>query len=687
MRVRETSHGFAVELPIAVRPTLYLADRLIPPPRLAPTRTVQLPGPALDSAIREVAMSSLVLPQGSFDSGAMWLSPSIEPGIGGIWREDRLRGLVLPSAVGEGHRFERVMRARVLAAPSTVGLLGDAAVMSAIAWKVLTRAPLDTVVIAGCGATAIELINDSTVCAHGVVENMDLGALGVRLHGEVAAGHPVFDPKCPRWVVGEVAAALSAEDLRCPAEPPIESQLEEDVLRRLLFADCLVDDDTPPTRREVFRALWLLHEGFRFAGPTGVANADPSPDQLLSFITALGYSSHSGGGWIRRMERARHVFAADDSHPAVRDTMYSPSAFRSAFNEVVGLELTEWLGGMWLLLGRYQVMADDGRFPLLTMDDLVEDGIDELTEGRAGRLSNAFVEAFHCEALDDLLQLGHAIRAENPTYGGIGSLPQRDSLAMRNAPFVLMPGDLVVPLGADLIVHHTVTLPRLRVPARLNGRGANNTLGKMFEAYVADLATTASGRHHGLSSVQIDAGVPAQARRPDALIGYVVDYLAVEVGLQTLSRQVALGDTDMIREMCTRYHSKMDQADGLAEHLGALLDQHGLIPAGSYTGIVVVDIPAHQTPALFDELRQQHPDRDPKFLVGIDEFEHLIAMGKSWSIPSLIAGWRNTADDITLGTHLSEQQRWSGCGGLIQPESFAQWVATVPFDSSQPDAA
>jgi hypothetical protein len=391
-------------------------------------------------------------------------------------------------------------------------------------------------------------------------------------------------------------------------------------------------------------------------------------------MTSLVSLQPQTGAWLPRLERWQQVLSIPEDDPALAGIRFRPTAMRAAFRREVGLSIDEWLALCWHISIRYAQLAQVDRTTFLrTPTQLV-------SERFRAPLDPRFERALRSRGVTTLAKLGAAVLKENPHYAGIGTLLTSESLAARNAPFLDVGNDTVVPLGLHAIVERAVTLPRLVIAPSIKGvtgREVNNTIGKGFEAYVRDIALGARGRHQVLSGQEIDAIVPAADSRCDVLIVHQHSCLLVEAGLQTLTTKIPLGDVKEIRKKCESYHDKADQADATRKHLAVLASRHHLLAPTQVMTLVVTDVPVPLTAMLFEELQRQRPDRNPLFLVSIDEFERLIAAGEVFSIPDVVADWQAAGRRVPMLVHLSELQRIApvpGTGPRVDPRVWIDWL-------------
>lgn len=250
---------------------------------------------------------------------------------------------------------------------------------------------------------------------------------------------------------------------------------------------------------------------------------------------------------------------------------------------------------------------------------------------------------------------------------------------MRNAPLLEVAPDMVVPLGVFLLGERGVNLPRLVVgksPGSGGAREVNGLLGKCFEARIRDLAVSSRPRHHVITGAEIDDVVPAGDQRCDAIIASGDHWLLVESGLQTLPTRFGQGHVETIQDKCSAYLEKAQQADNMAVHLRAIARRYSMIPARTYTSIVVSESTVFTVP-LADELSRQNRGRNPLFVVSLAEFEWLVASTDKWSIPNMVRSWQEKRRLVPLLHHMWELGQIAPLSVPGPNHDLAYWVGLM----------
>lgn len=297
-------------------------------------------------------------------------------------------------------------------------------------------------------------------------------------------------------------------------------------------------------------------------------------------------------------------------------------------------------------------------------------------------LSDEFARALRTHLITGVERFAADVRARATNYGGLGSLPQTDSLACRNHPIIELPGGIVVPISLNLIAERSSVLHRWLL--NTNGaRKVNGPIGYMFEAYVDDLVSSRVSRtHRVLSEAEIAAVV--QGSRCDLAVVNGTEWLFIETSIQTIARTVTTGQVGGIDELCRRYHSEADQAEQTAQQAEQLAQAYGLPKPTCTNYIVVVDNSAPHSPALMGRMHELRPGRNPRFVVSADELGALAELAQlGWSMPGAVRRWRSQPLEGPISTVSAELVR------LIRPkverteEDLQRWQSQLPTREPQ----
>ena len=633
-----------------------------------PMTPLLLPLPEHEDPATELAFRSLYLPH-PMSPNMEVAPPGVESGLQRPWQHHLATGLLLPTCVAQLRTLENNTRTKTLLVPSEVDLRFGPDVLSRLAWMVLGRVPASAVAFFAADAAVRSEVLGAGLSPVAVAA-MRFGQPRAQRLGRLAADGEMFlNHDTLRWVVREVAAAVASGTWTGAGLAELGSSMDEQAAASVLFPSLLTG--AAPGYHEVVRALWALHESYTFS-TNAFGTYDDNHEAALSMMTAIVMGQPQWGAWAPRLEYWIRMLQLPDGDPALAGIRLRPSVFRAAFQSAVGLETEEWFALMWFLGMRAMMLVQQGA-PLHREIRWL------LSESLVTPLETRFDLALRARAVTDLQKLGQVILDELPSgsYGGLGSLPTVEGMAMRNAPFLEIDTDVVVPMGVHLLSERAVALPKLVVGPSAGAGGArevNGLIGKCFEAMVRDAADSARPRHRVLTGQDIDAVVPSGDPRCDAIVVYVDEWLLVESGLQTLPRGFGQGDVQTILDKCSTYHAKGDQADATQRHLGVLAQRYGLVPPRYVTNLVVTETTVFTVP-LMDELRRQNRRRNPLFVTSFAEFTWLMAAGSKWSIPGLVRAWQDKEQPVPLLVHLHRTSQLAPVQGPkfdLGPEA---WIA------------
>jgi hypothetical protein len=586
-----------------------------------------------------LAAERLLLPEG-FAGRRMAIIPEEFETLTPLWDEDPELPLLLPSECVRSRRIDRAWQVDLMVTPSSLGVPIERDQIARAAWAVLSRMPVDeaAVSLASLAVLVERFCWESRALVDLVDQMAPPPAIRNRLLASAQAGEPILNPRAVLWVLRELLAASDDERMAAGQVDPGSGAW---VICQAWFPRLRSGD--VPGKSEVLLATWLAHEMFH-----GGARADDGAGGLMSLTTSLAYRFHRPGRWTRELDRWHRVWMTDDDHPAVQDSPISPAELRQRFEEKLGCGISEWFAGAWVACMRWWMGLEPGRvFPM----DPTEVASVPLESGRL-RPSAALRAALESHMVSNLKDLADAVRQERPRgVDGYGHLPQSDSVACRNAPILETPSGSWVPLSIELVADRATVMHRLLLGAR--GRPAT-AVGRMFEAYVADLTDRLTLRHTVITEEELTAAVGASNRRCDGVVGRGTEYLAIEASMQTVSRRIADGEPEAIRAMAARYQDEADQAISTLRDLPETCRMLGLPSPTVSVHLVVTETPVPQSPLFRNVLAELRPDRSPRFVCGVQEFENLVALGEvGWSVPAAVAAWQSGPDDVALDVHLA----------------------------------
>lgn len=653
---------FMVNVPKGREPEMYLADRLDTAPRNEPTAFLALPRPQDPRPERELLLQRMWMPM---DPRTMPHMVDLDvAGLRAVWFDDVDTGLSVPAEVREELILDRLIPHTTIITPTEVGIPVTSAIATSLAWKVLVRViPEGVAFFAGGWATRTEAFGLGRIDGVGerLVDALGLSpALANRCLGEVHSGRPMFDPRCLRWLICEASAGVTSGRWAPPDELPTLSA-DEELFARAFFPS--VQSGCQPSRFEVLRAIWFLHEGFHMR-PARAEDEDVEP---LTLLTTLGYENTLNHPWLEVLDRWDIAWNIDDTNPSMANASPLPSEVRSNFEERAGVTISEWLAGMNMVASHMFMQAIRHGIMLMHVDALERPGQDMHVDPR-------LVQALRQNAIATLAELGAEVLRDNPSYSGVGTTSHADSLPLRNRPIVQI-HDLLVPASISLIARRAVHLPRLLPHVSYGARQRLGTMGLMLEAYALGLLDGLTDRHHVIGPTALKA-YTAGGSHADAVVSIGGDYLLIEVSLQTLSRKVVAGDRNAIVKLCEQYHDELDQAVATAQSLRFIAQGEGWLAPRRSGVLLVVDDALTHSPALLGELSRQRPNRSPLFLCSIRELEELVRLSARWDAPGLVLSWQNGGVYRSLGEHLARAGRWHRPPAA---ERETDWVSLLPL--------
>ncbi|MEX0664748.1 MAG: hypothetical protein WD598_08255 [Acidimicrobiia bacterium] len=633
-----------VALPTYQGPALHICRFPVPAPNDM-VDSIQVPfdesPPWLTGAFARLRM---LLPQGMQAQKFFLLPQDIGAGINPLWIEDPDVPLLIPADEARDRRLRNEWRMKLLCTPSSIGCAYDFSVRQRVAWSVLCRAPVHQLIelLANLSVLVDRYGLDPRLQAH-IVGKMDPPPLiRDRLRAEGGAGHLIYHPRGVLWILREMLAVSDEQRLGF-ATWTADAQDDASLLGRAWF-NCLSADSAPAVD-EILLACWMLHEDFH-----GADQQEPTVDRILGFITALGFRFHTGSPWLAMLERWLTIWSTKDDHPSVADSAAKPSQLRHAFASALHVSIEGWLAGVWLMCIRWWIASEIGS----TTGPALTDPFECDVEGENVQLAEAFRTAFRTNCVATIEDLQGAVRKEiGAQYGGLGTLPQTDSLALRNRPVIELADGRLMPLTIQLTAERAVDLYKFVLPSEFGGvQPLLGFVGKMFEAYTLDLIERVTDRHVVVGADAI-GNILGNTRHCDALIGYGHSYLAVEVSLMSLSRGIAAGDIESINDLAERYQAEADQAFSTIDRLRDVTNELNLPEPRSATVAVVTDTPVPHSPLFLRRLRERRPDRTSKFLCSVEEFEFALLLGATgWEAPGIFGRWQMDDNDAPFEAHL-----------------------------------
>lgn len=669
---------WAVELPAPQPvPAIHVVRRPITEPRSAAGPTFRLPRPPHPNPHTDFVRSQLLLPKGRLADPEIF-DMKLGGGLDVLWMFDGEAGFFLSSAAREGREKHRLLPAILMATPAEVGIAISPEILRDISWRVLCRADPEHVIrVAASLSCFAEVWFGRPEFAMRSARFVGCPTpIEARLLAETSIGRPLFDPRCLRWVITDIAAAVASDAWEAPY---FDRKSDHEYAERVLFSG-VASDTWVPNDRDVARALWFLHADFRFT-PFGT-DIDPADLDPLSLLTALGSTTAHPLTWMERIDRWLAMWRTEDSDPCIASAPIRPSEIRGEFRRLLGVEIEGWLSGVMLLSC---VVVRNAMFRLRL--PLFQSLADFASVDRGPRLSTNFVAALERGAVSTVRELGTAAIAESSTFAGLGSLSRQDTNALRNAPIIQFDGGNIAISSVDLLATRAAKLPlhfqSLDPNTGLQFRQVSATAGHLFEGHVGRLLSRLPSSVRVIGPAEIASVVPKSQMKCDFIVVDGNHYLLIEASLQSRNRRSEWGDTLAIQDLCERYQHKADQAEATRAYLAAIAKAFNLAPCRRSEILVVVDLPLPPSPPVINELGRQRPGRNPHFVCGITELDRLVSLVPPVSLPSAVGDWRQSSASSV--TSFLNEWTWIIGGERPVPASADSYDELLPL-AEPPDA-
>lgn len=600
-------------------------------------------------------------------------------GLEHLWVRDE-SWLLLPSHVVAELSFERAWNVGLLTTPSSLGSPYPEDELTQVAWMVIASAPLDQVVRLMCGVAALlDEFMDGQAVSVGLAIMAQPGELTGRLVSAARAGKAWLYGRCLRWIARERTMAALGTGLcpwRCPPPWPLLAALFPRVTAAL-----------PASDADLLRAAWFLHDAFMGSG----FDEEASLADAARVTTALTYRTTRPGDWLGRLAVWSRIWQVDDSH-GVAATPQGwggplPSVLRARAADQLGMTVDEWFGTIAAILTQLILAHAQGTLAIATrrgydkMPMVLEDG-EEIVIDAAVAVRNILTHG--SATLDQLAaSLVDDVRRSSLPYRGYGTLPQHEANAMRRQPVIAFEDGSWVISDVGAFVEWATDLP-LRLAETGGGYGrrtVRSTAGLMFEAYALDHLMRLAGRHRVTPGRELDNAVPADHRRPDALVANNDGMVAIETSLKPLGAGIAAGDLGAFDRLVEQYVEKAKQARAVLNGDVDLDRFKAATSTNAPTYIVVTDVPATYVPPLASVLRERDPEGIPRFVCGIEDLVMLVDLCTAgWSFPAAVMAWQQGQNDLPLRTHLER------LAGLRSPSQWSNVEALGPLIRSAPRA-
>jgi hypothetical protein len=335
---------------------MVLANRTKPVPRDARLR-VDLTRVDLPAAIDDnfpLVRSSLALRR---ESTSM---PLMAPGPSGLevpWVSyPRVPALLVPGPNALEATMQSRWRFEAFYSPSQAGLSFDGDALALASWHAIASVrdlmPLIRTLVRL--ASLLDIPSQAVQTQVAVARAMRLEApLEQQLLSDIGPRRPLLYLGCVRWIIAEMCVA-HAHSRRLSA-PKLTDQARE--LVRLFFP---LSQQGIVSSKEMWRAVWFLHEDFQLGGE-GRTPSDGSALSVLSMVAAHSMGVRLFGDIDQRAFRAAEMWRIPDDDPHISQRDVRPSAVRQTFRRKTGLDIDAFLG--LCVMETYLRWAAEGRMP------------------------------------------------------------------------------------------------------------------------------------------------------------------------------------------------------------------------------------------------------------------------------------------------------------------------------------
>lgn len=615
-------------------------DMTVPPGAI----TVIPPQAPLPGSPGSLAAYALATPVGPSEIRYGLPRPMATGGIDVLWQSCPTTGLDLPADIAHEIWFDRNAGFSTFLTPSVVGLSGSAAGFARAAWQVLLRAPIDLVVgLLLDLAFRLDVLGPHDGFATRLAA--DLARRHPRVLGLVPAssqGRMWLNPRCLRWIVRELAAAV--ETVRAVGQCDLPEEADAEFVLHDLFPK-VIDGDSPHPQ-DLVLAVWLLHEGFSGFDTASTIESDP-----LGALTALGFSPATRFQLFDRITTWSQIWEIPDTHPAGFGHwgQFTPSGLRAGFTNATGVAVRDWMRFSARALFQ-SFNAAHGSRPV-TLDLGFAQADDNAQAMRALLVDHLGVTLF---------DLGRRVLAGTAEYTGLGSTSQAESSALHDRPLVVLSNGVAYIASADAFACAASRVPDQVVsgPAGVGARRATQgTLGLMFEAHGWNVVHRAAARHTVFTEKEI-AGLAGTGQRADLVVLSTDGCAVLEFGIQRPSPGATRGDPVKVADLLRRYLRKAGQTtnrdvlDGIA---GRTLGYPQV------AGVVVVDEVLQMTPVHSSVLRATGTTVADLPAITIYDLSALAELGRvGHSIPHALIAWQRNGQKAPFSLYLHRLERLSG---------------------------
>ena len=580
------------------------------------------------------------------------LPKAIEEGFGSLWKTCPVVGLDLPIEAAREAWFRKYSAVDTFVSPSSIGVQVSPEALSQTAWWILVQGNAEAVpsflldVSFRLDVTGAD--NELNVRFAELISRR--WKVGVGLVNAARVGRVWMNPRCLRWIVRELAAALAAARHGSPAA--LRLGVEAQLFANMFFGH-VVEGGTVD-HADVLAACWLLHEQFHgMSERQGIGD----PFDPLSAMSALGFSTPGRLRMIERLATWSAIWRMPDDHRSAAQNRWNgtpPSALRAAFEESTGISVHRWLGlTLAVALPRW-VEADERS---LRSSPLSRSSLTALCAGDATAAQH-LAALMVAELGTTFEQLGDTVLAANPAYTGFGSTSQTEASALHERPLVEFSDGSWSISSPEAYAARAVGVPRT-VIERTNKMGDRRRLGgvigRMFEAHGWDVLDRLNQSHLVVTGDRIDE-LAGGGARGDAIVAKSDCAIVFEFGLQPTGPDAARGDRGEVLDVLKRYVDKLRQAADTPHHVFAHLIP--TISALRVGRVVVADEPLPISVVHVASMREMGSNLPDMFVISIDELESLVDLAEMpVSVPDALLAWLTGVRKCPFAHHIAELER------------------------------
>lgn len=550
-------------------------------------------------------------------------------------------GLVVPRSYSISAMPSADSSLSVLVTPESLGSREDPDLLECAAWRTLLK--LDP---QGLVANLLRL----AYCAEfsqavpewhlHMVDMLDLPAsrhAAVRQY--VRSGRPLLYAKTIRWIAREIAAASHAHTRGYQAASTNSHQL--DYFGRAWFKSW--GPSLVPSAREITTAIWILHDCHGWSFDT------QDPYETMASVT---YGVQTARTPFSIVQRWLRIWQIQDDHPAL-NPRFAPSDLRDRYRDKIGAYPEHIiLGCYWIAMTQARALGvhETPGNPVWSDEDW-------------NKMTNHVFEPDQWDAIRRNLVVDFEAYAErcyedvDGSYGGLGTLPYRDTLSCRTRPLIGF-RDYLIPLSYSptALMEQAVELHRWETTsagASSFDEDMTRDAGGLLQAYIHDALRTHLPQHRILNPNEVECIAKDKWRSCDFVVVAPAGstYLFIEATFDVLGAGIADGRAGSLDELRRKYNAKAEQIIQSMKHGPEIAEVIGALPPHRSVGLIVVE----RTLCDFPEYGRSIANltRQDIRVIGIDEFELLLKFRESVAIPEIVYEWTRHRDRLPLGWYLS----------------------------------